>query len=146
MELREYIPVSGPPNIWAELGLPNEDAQLREQVMKGLPIKVLYLLSSLMGVTQASMRDTLRIPSTTFQRRKRDGRFTMNESNRLYSLIEVFSRATDLFEGDRKAAVEWMTKKVRGLGHERPINMLDNHANTQAVLDLITRLDYGVYS
>ncbi|EKE84249.1 antitoxin Xre/MbcA/ParS toxin-binding domain-containing protein [Idiomarina xiamenensis] len=146
MELREYIPVTGPPNIWAELGFPNEDAQLREQVMNGLPIKVLYLFAFLDGGNPDSMRDTLRIPSTTFQRRKRDSRFTMNESNRLYSLIEVFSRATDLFEGDRKAAVEWITKKVRGLGHKRLINMLDNRANTLAVLDLIARLEREIYS
>ncbi|WP_417664255.1 antitoxin Xre/MbcA/ParS toxin-binding domain-containing protein [Pseudidiomarina donghaiensis] len=39
-----------------------------------------------------------------------------------------------------------MSKKALGLGNKRPIDMLDSHANTQAVLDLITRLEYGVCS
>lgn len=104
------------------------------------------MLASLMGITQTSIRDALRIPYTTFLRRKKSGRFTMQESDRLYNLIEVFSRATDLFDGDRDAAVEWITHRVPGLGHSRPIDMLGNHINTQAVLDLISRLEYGVYS
>ena len=64
----------------------------------------------------------------------------------LNSLVETISRATDLFEGVRRAAVEWMSKKAPGIGYKRPIDMLDCHANTQAVLELITRLEYGVYS
>lgn len=146
MELREYTPVSGPQDIWSELGLPNEDAKLREQVSNGFSIKLFNSLLSIVGMQQKTMQDVLRIPATTFSRRKDQGRFTMEESDRLYSLIEVFSRATDLFEGDRQAAVEWMNKKVPGLGDKRPIEMIDSHANTQAVLDLITRLEYGVYS
>jgi putative toxin-antitoxin system antitoxin component (TIGR02293 family) len=70
----------------------------------------------------------------------------MKESDRLYNLIETVSRATCLFEGDRRAAVEWMSKKAPGLGDKRPSDMLDSHANTQAVLEVITRLEYGVYS
>ncbi|MBT41084.1 MAG: antitoxin [Idiomarina sp.] len=146
MELREYTPVSGPQDIWSELGLPNEDAKLREQVSNGFSIKLFNSLLSIVGMQQKTMQDVLRIPATTFSRRKDKGRFTMEESDRLYSLIEVFSRATDLFEGDRRAAAEWMNKKVPGLGDKRPIEMIDSHANTQAVLDLITRLEYGVYS
>ena len=92
------------------------------------------------------MREALKIPLTTFNRRRDKDRFTMKESDRLYSLIETISRATDLFEGDLSASVEWMSKKAPGLGDKRPIDMLDCHANTEAVLELITRLEYGVCS
>lgn len=146
MEVREYTPEPNPQDIWSELDLPAEDSMLREQLTEGLPIKTLNSMVELMGVTQTSLRDALRIPPSTFLRRKKDGRFSMEESDRLYSLIEVTSRATDLFNGDRHDAVDWMNKTVPGLGHKRPIDMLDSHANTQAVLDLITRLEYGVHS
>lgn len=146
MELRIYTPVAGPQDIWSELDLPTEDAKLREQVSKGFSIKLFNLLASILGMQPKAMREALKIPLTTFNRRRDNGRFTMKESDRLYSIIEAFSRATDLFEGDRRAAVEWMSKKTPGLGDKRPIDMLDCHANTQAVLELITRLEYGVYS
>ncbi|MFS6537587.1 antitoxin Xre/MbcA/ParS toxin-binding domain-containing protein [Idiomarina loihiensis] len=144
--MREYIPVKMPKDIWGELHLPRENTQLRELVVKGFPVEVLYMVASMMGVTQATLRDALRIPSSTFQRRRNDGRFSMKESNRLYCLIEILTRATDLFDDDRKAAVEWMTKEVPGLGYNRPVDMLDTHVGTQAVLDLISRLEYGVHS
>lgn len=146
MGFREYTPVIPAQDIWSALGLPNEDAKLREQLTNGLPIEALYSMVSLMGITQASLCDALCISSRTFLRRKKDGRLSMKESNRMYNLIEIFARATDLFEGDRKSAVEWMTKEIRGLGQKRPIDMLDSHANTQAALDLITRLEYGIFS
>lgn len=146
IELREYTPATGPQDIWAELGLPNEDAKLREQVTNGLPVEVFYMVASWMGVAQVTIREALQIPSSTFLRRRKAGRFTMKESDRLYSLIDVMARANELFNNDRGAAVEWMTKEVPGLGHKRPIDMLDSHINTQAVLDLITRLKFGVYS
>lgn len=69
----------------------------------------------------------------------------MEESDRLYSLIEAFSRAIDLFDGDRSAAVKWMSKKGPSLGDKRPIDLLDSHVNTQADLDLITLFKYRVY-
>lgn len=144
--MREYIPVTGPQDIWAELDLPNEDTKLRELVSNGLPIEIFYMVASRMGVAQVTIREALQIPSSTFLRRKKAGRFTMRESDRLYSLIDVLARATDLFNNDRGAAVEWMNKKVPGLGHKRPIDMLGSHANTQAVLDLIIRLEFGVHS
>lgn len=146
MELREYTPVAGPQDIWSELGLPNEDAKLREQVSTGFSIELFNSLAAIVEMQQKALREALKIPLTTFNRRREKGRFTMKESDRLYSLIEVFLHATDLFEGDRKAAIEWMSKNAQGLGDKRPIDLLDSHVNTQAVLDFITRLEYGVYS
>lgn len=146
MELRIYTPVAGPQDIWSELDLPNEDAKLREQVSNGFSIKLFNSLISIVGMQHKALREALKIPLTTFNRRRKVGRFTMKESDRLYSLVEVFSRATDLFEGDRRAAVEWMSRKSPSLSDKRPIDLLDSHVNTQAVLELITRLEYGVYS
>lgn len=144
--MREYIPLPAGQTIWEKLELPSDDAKLRELVTNGLPVKVLYRMVSLMGVSQASMLEALSIAPSTFLRRKKDGHFKMKESDRLYTLIQVLARVTDLFEGDRNAAVEWMTKKVPGLGHARPIDMLCSHVEAVAVLDLVTRLEYGVYS
>lgn len=145
MKFREYIPKTPVQNIWAELELSSDDAELRGQVKDGLSVKIFHKTTSLMGVTQTRMCKALKMSSSTLQRRKRDGRFTAAESARLYNFIEVFARAIDLFEGDRIAAAEWITKEAPGLGYKRPIDMIDFHINTQAVLDLITRLEHGVY-
>lgn len=89
MELRIYTPVAGPQDIWSELDLPNEDAKLCEQVSKGFSIKLFNSLASILGMQPKAMREALKIPLTTFNRRRDKGRFTMKESDRLYSLIET---------------------------------------------------------
>lgn len=75
MELRIYTPVAGPQDIWSELDLPNEDAKLREQVSKGFSIKLFNSLASILGVQPKAMRETLKIPLTTFNRRRDKGRY-----------------------------------------------------------------------
>lgn len=144
--MREYIPAPRAHDIWEELDLPSDDFLLRKQVANGFRIEVFYKIVSLLEMTQVSILDALHISPTTFRRRKKFGRLTMTESSRLYNLIEVTCRTINLFNGDREAAVEWITHEVPGLGHSRPIDMLENHINTEAVLDLITRLEHGVYS
>lgn len=39
-----------------------------------------------------------------------------------------------------------MTRPVRGLGDRRPMDMLSTSAESQAVIDLIVRLEHGVFS
>jgi putative toxin-antitoxin system antitoxin component (TIGR02293 family) len=49
-----------------------------------------------------------------------------------------------LFEDGVSAATKWMCSPVRGLGSRRPIDMLCTRVETNAVLDLIGRLERGV--
>jgi putative toxin-antitoxin system antitoxin component (TIGR02293 family) len=77
-------------------------------------------------------------------RRAKDGRFTCIESDRLYSLTTVLDAAYELFEGDVATARDWMISPARGLGMNAPLNMLRTRVETQAVLDLIDRLEHGV--
>ncbi|WP_429441085.1 antitoxin Xre/MbcA/ParS toxin-binding domain-containing protein [Pseudomonas sp. ILQ215 TE3946] len=77
-------------------------------------------------------------------RRAKTGRLNTVESDRLVGLIAVFEQALSLFEDDVSAATKWMCSPVRGLGSRRPIDMLCTRVETNAVLDLIGRLERGV--
>nr|WP_237150797.1 MULTISPECIES: antitoxin Xre/MbcA/ParS toxin-binding domain-containing protein [unclassified Pseudomonas] len=59
-------------------------------------------------------------------------------------MIAVFEQALFLFEDDAATATEWMSSPVRGLGSKRPLEMLRTRVETNAVLDLIGRLQRGV--
>ena len=74
-------------------------------------------------------------------RRAKTGRLNTVESDRLVGLIAVFEQALSLFEDDVSAAT---SSPVRGLGSRRPIDMLCTRVETNAVLDLIGRLERGV--
>lgn len=49
-----------------------------------------------------------------------------------------------MFGGDRAAAESWLHQEAMGLGWQRPIDVMKQDA--QQVLDLITRIDHGVYT
>ncbi|WP_429488102.1 antitoxin Xre/MbcA/ParS toxin-binding domain-containing protein [Pseudomonas sp. S30_BP2TU TE3576] len=77
-------------------------------------------------------------------RRANTGRFSTVESERLVALIAVFENALTQFEDDVTAATEWMSSPTRGLGSKRPLEMLRTRVETNAVLDFICRLQWGV--
>jgi putative toxin-antitoxin system antitoxin component (TIGR02293 family) len=77
-------------------------------------------------------------------RRAKAARFSSSESDRLVALIAVFENALTLFENDVAAATEWMSTPVRGLGSKRPLDMMRTRVETEAVIDLIGRLERAV--
>lgn len=71
-------------------------------------------------------------------------RFDTADRDKVFRLIQVLSAAAELFEGDTVAAYRWLTRPAKGLGGELPINMLATSDQSNAVLDLIGKLEHGV--
>ncbi|MDH5923683.1 DUF2384 domain-containing protein [Vibrio splendidus] len=67
----------------------------------------------------------------------------MNQENRK-NFDKVFSAALALFETE-EAAHQWLEQPVLGLGNRRPIDMLSTSEDTKVVLDVIGRLEHGVF-
>lgn len=145
-QTRKYLPAQAPNNIWAELKLPNEDAKVRAMVKSGFSVELLSNVANIVGLRLALVANSLGITNTTLARRRKHGHFNREESDRIFCLIQVTDRATDFFEGNRKSAAQWMQTSVAALGQKQPIEMLQTTADTIAVLNLITRLEFGVHS
>lgn len=145
-QIRRYQPAQAPNNIWAELKLPNEDTEIRAMVKSGFSVELLSNVANIIGLSSALVAQSIGITSTTLARRRKHGHFNREESDRIFCLIQVTDRATDLFEGDRKSAGHWMQTTAPALGQKKPIEMLQTTADTIAVLKLITRLEFGVHS
>jgi len=82
--------------------------------------------------------------TTTLERRAKKGRFTTQESDRLYRLAQVFEAVQSLFEGDTEAARRWLYEPAKALGGRRPIDMIKTSAEARMVLDLIGQIEHGV--
>ena len=144
--IQEYTPPAESPDIWSELNLPDGDDKLRELINIGFDIKVLSRTASFLSVSNEIIANAIRLAPTTFARRKKYGRLNPDESDRAFRLIKVADRAIDLFEGDVSEAMKWMNKPAIALDNKKPIEMLGTSAETIAVLKLIDRIEYGVYS
>jgi putative toxin-antitoxin system antitoxin component (TIGR02293 family) len=86
------------------------------------------------------------IPRRTLTRRKREGRFLPDESDRLLRASRLFGRALELFEGDRQAATDWLTAAQPALGGATPLDLAKTDVGAREVERLIHRLEHGVFS
>lgn len=135
-------PTSG--GIWTELGLPSRGATLFDLIHLGLSFEYLDRVANLLQVKREVIAKAICISPTTLSRREKAGRFNAAESDRLLALIAVYEEALSLFDGEVSAARKWMNSRVRGLGSRRPIEMLGTGVETNAVFNLIGRLERGV--
>lgn len=59
---------------------------------------------------------------------------------------QIYSAAVNLFEGDQEAAEAWLKAPAPSLGGQKPIDLLNTEEGKRQVLDLINRIEYGVYT
>jgi putative toxin-antitoxin system antitoxin component (TIGR02293 family) len=126
------------------LGLPSRGIRLHDLVHEGLPFEFLERIASVLQMQRGDISKAICVSPSTIARRAKAGRLNTIESDRLVALIAVFENALTLFEDDVAAAKDWMSTPVRGLGSKRPLDMMRTRVETEAVIDLIGRLDRTV--
>ncbi len=131
-------------DIWYVAGVPREGAKLYESLNRGFSYQVYNRLSTLSGLTKKEISRIASISPATLRRRAKTGKFSKDESDRLYRFLKVLDAATDFYGGDREIAIRWLTGPVRGLGYRKPVDMLGTSAETDSVIKLIERLEWGV--
>jgi putative toxin-antitoxin system antitoxin component (TIGR02293 family) len=135
----------------ARRGVPNpftklleDPAKLRGHVVRGLSPGLVPALAEHLAVSQTHLQGVIKLPQATFSRRKRQGRLTSEEGDRLMRVAEVLQLAVDLFEGDEVAARQWLSAPAIALGGEAPLDVLDTEVGAGMVRDLVGRLEHGV--
>jgi putative toxin-antitoxin system antitoxin component (TIGR02293 family) len=121
-------------------------ADLMRVAARGFPYEAIDHLHRNTGLSIDTLLDWLQISARTLARRKQQGRFAPEESDRLLRASRVFGRALELFEGDRDAASEWMSNPQPALGGETPIDIARTELGSREVENLVGRVEHGVYS
>jgi putative toxin-antitoxin system antitoxin component (TIGR02293 family) len=81
-----------------------ESPQLLRSVERGLSYRTFERLVDNTTIPSDDALVLVGIPQRTLTRRKHEGRFHQDESDRLVRASRIFGRALSLFEGDRNAA------------------------------------------
>jgi putative toxin-antitoxin system antitoxin component (TIGR02293 family) len=121
-------------------------AELVQLVGEGLPTPVLDRVATAYGLTQQAMADLIDVPTRTLQRRRAAGRFDKGESERLYRYIRMYQRALDVFDGDDDSARQFLTETQPGLDGAVPVEFARSELGASEVIDLLGRIDLGVYT
>lgn len=133
-------------NIWQQLGIAERGPKLYQALHNGFSYRVFDTLASLSGLDKKQLASVCQLAPATLSRRAKSGKFSQDESDRLYRFATVLVAATALFNDNIPAASRWLIEPVYGLGDKAPLDMLATSAETQAILDLIGRLEHGVFA
>jgi putative toxin-antitoxin system antitoxin component (TIGR02293 family) len=115
-----------------------------EILREGMPWEAFRLVAKALGMSEVTAADVLRIPHRTLARR-RGGRLDPSESERVLRLIRLTTRAVEALGSPEKAA-RWLEAPNGALEGAVPITLVDTDIGTQAAEDVLTRIEYGVFS
>ena len=127
------------------LGLRKTDPlSLSAAVRTGFAYRALDRFARETELSLNAVGELIRIPDRTLARRKIDGRLQPEESDRLLRASRIFGLAIDLFEGDRIAALHWLSSAQHALGNATPMELIQTDVGAREVENLIARLEHGV--
>ena len=114
-------------------------------VRKGIPGPGVAGLLEAVGLTRTEFCAALNIPERTLARRMAQGRLTPDESEKVLRLGRVWERATTVLASDA-AARDWLKSPNGALENAAPLSLLDADIGADAVLDLLGRIEHGIFS
>lgn len=114
------------------------------EIREGLPYAELERLVETLGLSQQEAAELLLVSERTLSRRRREGRLTQAESDRLARLARLLREAVDAFDGDLEAAVAWLTTEKTLLGGETPLQYADTEPGLRAVEDMLGVIQYNM--
>jgi len=120
--------------------------ELLRAIARGIPFEAIERLQRAIGLELDEVAALVQIPSRTLRRRRTEGRFAPEESDRLVTAARVLSRVLDLFHGDAAAARTWLTEPQIAFGGAVPIELARTETGAREVENLIGRIEHGVFS
>jgi putative toxin-antitoxin system antitoxin component (TIGR02293 family) len=128
------------------VGSPRSDFEFIEILRNGLPSKVIECVVKSSAVSEDVIYNSLRIAKRTAARRKATAsRLKATESELIYRFSKVVVVAMEIL-GNRDKARQWLLTENRALHGERPIDLLDTAIGFDDVMDVLHRIEFGVYS
>lgn len=124
-----------------ELSLP----QVIREIENGLPVSSFTAIRNDLGITDKELAQVIRVPKSTLAVRKKRGRFSFEESERLYRVQRLLRKAVDVF-GDLEMARKWLKDKAYGLGDVSPLEFAKTEIGAREVENLLGRLEHGIFS
>ena len=109
---------------------------------------MITILRDAVGVTLGEIAPLLGLsPATLHRRTSRTPRKRLrpDESARAYRIARVLARATEVL-GSREDARSWLRAPLLAIGKRRPLEALRTESGAELVLQVLGRLEDGVYS
>lgn len=121
---------------------PDEGFGLVRLLREGLSVAAVQRLLESGRLTLAEI-DRVVLPRKTLANRRRIGRLTPEQSDRLMRVARVLALTEETFGNPEKAGL-WLRRPSAVLAGERPLDLLDTDEGARAVETLLGRISHGI--
>lgn len=118
---------------------------LLTEVRGGLPLERMENVRRRLDLTLDELAGQLGMSRATLHRRRREGRLSPDESDRLVRYARLLAQAEEVF-GPGEPAREFFHQPATGLGGETPLEYARTELGAREVERLLGRIGHGVYS
>jgi putative toxin-antitoxin system antitoxin component (TIGR02293 family) len=118
--------------------------ELHAAAERGLHVRVIETLSKSLNASREELLNALALSHRTLTRRLREGALSSEESDRVLRLARVAANAEQVL-GAREDAVNWLHRPNRSLGGHKPLELVRTDAGAELVVDVLGRLEHGVF-
>ena len=116
-----------------------------ERLRRGLPYSAVERLREELELSLDELAKAVGISTRTLSRRRKEKHLNLEESDRLFRIARIYGHALEVF-GDSEKAARWFKRSHPVLDGMTPLEVFDTDLGAQLVDDLLTRVEYGVYS
>jgi len=110
-----------------------------------IPGNVLEVMLKITHFTIPEIAEVLDISKSTYYRTKDENVLEMETVDKLSSILKIYQRGLEAFEGDKDDFEYWLHTKIPSLGNKKPSELLKTENGRQSVLDAIDRIEHSIY-
>ncbi|MFT5387781.1 MAG: putative toxin-antitoxin system antitoxin component (TIGR02293 family) [Candidatus Omnitrophota bacterium] len=119
---------------------------LQQITLKGLKKQTLSRVANMLGISESSAIALLPISRATVDRLgKKQQPFDLSTSEHIVFLSKVITVGLDVI-GNEENFQLWLKTPCRALANEKPLDSLNSIFGCEAVISILYRAAYGVYS
>jgi putative toxin-antitoxin system antitoxin component (TIGR02293 family) len=116
---------------------------LLASIEEGLPAVLVGELEERLELAPEEMASFLGISLRTLERRQERGALTSVESERLYRIVRLFRKATEVFESEEQAR-RWLKRPQMRLGEQVPLEIARLEPGARETERLLGRIEHGI--
>ena len=117
-----------------------------EQARQGVTTRQVDQLTQLLQISFKEMATLLQVAERTLHRFRSEGHLDQQTSERLLLLENLVAHGLLVFDGQSDALANWLRYPLRELTNQPPLTLLTTISGFGLVDDVLTRIEYGVYS
>ena len=131
----------------AVLKLVKSDNALEQvaEIKAGLPAGIVDALCRELEISRKELARVAGVAERTLNRKIQEGRLSADQSERFNRIASLLNRSIEVL-GEKEKAVRWLKIPRAYFGGKPPLDFADTELGSREVLNLLGRIEFGVFS